>query len=103
LLLLQTKHPRRWGYGPFLKQRWLSNTVGLPTVVPISNWLNATPLIVDEMHAQRPVPDSDGITATDNRVRHKPSLGEQGVDGRTNPEALGSKLHPFQFSLGDVN
>ena len=28
------------GYGLFLKQRWLSNTVGLPTVVPIqTGWM----------------------------------------------------------------
>lgn len=144
------------GYGLFLKQRWLSNTVGLPTVVPISNWLDATPrvtkdvdlvlgldlikaashqksvvsaltqngfeasdrpnerrwkflkrlsgdqLIVVEMHAQQPDPDLDGITATGKRVKHKPSLGEQGVHGRTNPEAVGSELHPFQFPLDDV-
>lgn len=54
------------------------------------------------MHAQRPDPGVDGITATDKRVKHKPSLGEQGVHGRTNPEAVGSELHPFQFSLDDV-
>ena len=144
------------GYGLFLKQRWLSSSASLPTVVPIPNWLDATPrvtkdvdlvlgldlikdashqksvvsaltqngfeasdreseqrwkflkrlsgdqLIVVEMHAQRPDPDLDGITATDKRVKHKPSLGEQGVHGRTNPEAVGSELHPFQFSLDDV-
>lgn len=145
------------GYGLFLKQRWLSSSASLPTVVPIPNWLDTTPrvtkdvdlvlgldlikdashqksvvsaltqngfeasdreseqrwkflkrlsgdqLIVVEMHAQRPDPGVDGITATDKRVKHKPSLGEQGVHGRTNPEAVGSELHPFQFSLDDVN
>ena len=145
------------GYGLFLKQRWLSSSASLPTVVPIPKWLDTTPrvtkdvdlvlgldlikdashqksvvtvltqngfaasdrpneqrwkflkrlsgdqLIVVEMHAQRPAPDLDGITATDKRVKHKPSLGEQGVHGRTNPEAVGSELHPFQFSLDDVN
>ena len=144
------------GYGLFLKQRWLSSSASLPTVVPIPNWLDTTPrvtkdvdlvlgldlikdashqksvvsalkqngfeasdreseqrwkflkrlsgdqLIVVEMHAQRPDPGVDGITATDKRVKHKPSLGEQGVHGRTNPEAVGSELHPFQFSLDDV-
>ena len=144
------------GYGLFLKQRWLSSSASLPTVVPIPNWLDATPrvtkdvdlvlgldlikdanhqksvvsaltqngfeasdraherrwkflkrlpgdqLIVVEMHAQRPDPDLDGITATDKRVKHKLSLGEQGVHGRTNPEAVGSELHPFEFSLDDV-
>jgi hypothetical protein len=145
------------GYGLFLKQLWLSNSAVLPTVVPIPNWLDATPrvtkdvdlvlgldlikaashqksvvsalthngfeasdraheqrwkflkrlqgdqLIVVEMHAQRPDPDLDGITVTGKRVKHKPSLGEQGVHGRTNPEAVGSGLHPFQFSLDGVN
>ena len=145
------------GYGLFLKQRWLSSSADLLTVVPIPSWLDATPrvtkdvdlvlgldlirdeshqksvvsaltqngfqasdrpnelrwkflkrlsgdqLIVVEMHAQRPDPDLDGITATDKRVKHKPSLGEQGIHGRTNPEAVGSELHPFQFSLDDVN
>jgi hypothetical protein len=145
------------GYGLFLKQRWLSNSASLPTVVPISNWLDTSPrvtkdvdlvlgldlirdashqksvvsaltqngfeasvraheqrwkflkrlsgnqLIVVEMHAQRPVHDLDGITSTDKRVKHKPSLGEQGVHGRTNPEAVGSELHPFQFSLDDIH
>jgi hypothetical protein len=121
------------GYGLFLKQRWLSSSASLPTVVPIPNWLDTTPrvtkdvdlvlgldlikdanhqksvvsaltqngfeasdreseqrwkflkrlsrdqLIVVEMHAQRPDPGVDGITATDKRVKHKPSLGEQGV------------------------
>jgi len=145
------------GYGLFLKQRWISNSASLPTVVPIENWLDATPrvtkdvdlvlgldlikdashqksvvsalaqngfeasdraheqrwkflkrlpgdqLIVVEMHAQRPDPGLDGITATDKRVKHRPSLAEQGVHGRTNPEAVGSELHAFQFSLDDVN
>ncbi|MDM4015242.1 hypothetical protein [Roseiconus lacunae] len=144
------------GYGLFLKQRWLSSSASLPTVVPIQNWLDTTPrvtkdvdlvlgldlikdashqksvvsaltqngfeasdrqseqrwkflkrlsgnrLLIVEMHAQRPDPDLDGITATDKRVKHKPSLGGQGVHGRTNPEAVGSELHPFQFSLDDV-
>ena len=60
-------------------------------------------LIVVEMHAQRPDSNVAGITATEKRVKHKPSLGDDGVHGRTNPEAVGSELHPFQFSLDDVN
>ncbi|AMV30486.1 hypothetical protein VN12_00120 [Pirellula sp. SH-Sr6A] len=145
------------GYGLFLKQRSLSSSASLPTVVPIPNWLDTTPrvtkdvdlvlgldlikdashqksvvsalkqngfdasdreseqrwkflkrlaedqLIVVEMHAQRPDASVDGITATDKRDKHKPSLGEQGVHGRTNPEAIGSELHPFEFSLDGVN
>lgn len=145
------------GYGLFLKQRWLSSSASLPTVVPIPNWLDATPrvtkdvdlvlgldlikdashqksvvsaltqngfaasdreseqrwkflkrlpgdqLIVVEMHAQRPDSNVAGITATKKRIKNNKKLGEQGVHGRTNPEAVGSELHPFQFSIDDVN
>jgi len=145
------------GYGLFLKQRWLSSAASLRTVVPIQNWLDATPrvtkdvdlvlaldlikdaghqksvitalnqngfeasdraheqrwkfikrlqgnqLIVVEMHAPRPDPGVTGITATDKRVKHKPSLGEQGVHGRTNPQAVGSELHPFQFAIDGID
>ncbi|WP_372717073.1 hypothetical protein [Novipirellula sp.] len=58
--------------------------------------------IIVEMHAQRPDRGDAGITATDKRVKHKPSLGDQGVHGRTNPEAVGSELHPFQFAIDDT-
>lgn len=144
------------GYGLFLKQRWLSNSASLPTVVPIPNWLDATPrvtkdvdlvlgldlirsanhqksivaaltkngfaasdraheqrwkffkqlsgdqLIIIEMHAQHPGSELDGITVTDKRVKHKPSLGDQGIHGRTHPEAVGSELYPFQFELENL-
>ena len=65
--------------------------------------LQGNQLIVVEMHAQRPDPAEAGVTATDKRVKHKPSLGEQGVHGRTNPEAVGSELHPFQFAMDGID
>jgi len=37
------------GYGLFLKQRWLSNSAGLPTVVPIPNWLDTTPRVTKDV------------------------------------------------------
>jgi len=37
------------GYGLFLKQRWLSNSASLPTVVPIENWLDATPRVTKDV------------------------------------------------------
>lgn len=58
--------------------------------------------IVIEMHSRRPSPGEVGVVATDKRVKHKPSLGEHGVHGRTNPEAVGSELHPFSFELNGV-
>ncbi len=145
------------GYGLFLKQRWLSEGSQLRTVVPIQNWLDATPrvtkdvdlvlgldlirnsthqetivnalekngfevserppeqrwkffkrleghqMIIVEMHAQRPDPADADIRATAKRVKHKPSLGDQGVHGRTNPEAVGSELHPFQFPRDGID
>jgi hypothetical protein len=39
--------------------------------------LSGDQLIIVEMHAQRPDPDLDGITATDKRSKHKPSHGAQ--------------------------
>jgi hypothetical protein len=49
----QTDHPRRrivcCGYSVFLKQRWLSSSANLPTVVPISNWLDATPRVTKDV------------------------------------------------------
>lgn len=58
--------------------------------------------IVIEMHSRRPSRGEVGVVATDKRVKHKPSLGDQGVHGRTNPEAVGSELHPFSFELNGV-
>lgn len=58
--------------------------------------------IVIEMHSRRPSPGEVGVAATGRRVKHKPSLGDQGVHGRTNPEAVGSELHPFSFEMNCV-
>lgn len=60
--------------------------------------------VIVELHA--PMPDDD--TAAENlkanrfAVKHKPSLGEQGVHGRTNHEAIGSELYGFRFELEGV-
>jgi hypothetical protein len=59
-------------------------------------------MIVIEMHSQRPDPGEVGVIATAKRVKHKPSLGDQGVHGRTNPEAVGSELHPYRFEMNGV-
>jgi len=60
--------------------------------------------VIVELHA--PMPDDD--TAAENlkanrfAVKHKPSLGGQGVHGRTNHEAIGSELYCFRFELEGV-
>ena len=57
--------------------------------------------VIVELHA--PMPDGDAgdnnLTANRFAVKHKPSLGDEGVHGRTNREAVGSELHPFPFEL----
>ena len=58
--------------------------------------------LVIELHCYAP-PDAPGVQIKGNRVKHKPSLGEAGVHGRTNPEAIGSYLSPFVFEIQDLN
>lgn len=59
--------------------------------------------VIVELHAPKPSDDaSEGLRANRFAVKHKPSLGEQGVHGRTNQEAVGSELYPFRFELEGV-
>lgn len=57
--------------------------------------------VIVELHAPLPDGDNESENLQSNRfaVKHKPSLGEQGVHGRTNHEAIGSELHPFRFEM----
>jgi hypothetical protein len=57
-----------------------------------------------ELHAPLPGDDNESENLQSNRfaVKHKPSLGEQGVHGRTNQEAIGSELHPFRFEMEGI-
>ena len=45
---------------------------------------------------------ADAVKADRCRVKNKRSLGEEGVHGRTNQEAGGCELHPFEFELEGV-
>jgi hypothetical protein len=60
--------------------------------------------ILVDLHAELPDPENQNLE-TDKRVRvkHKPSLGDYGVQGRQNPEAAGSNLHPFHFTLEGIS
>jgi hypothetical protein len=60
--------------------------------------------VVVELHAPLPGDDNESENLQSNRfaVKHKPSLGEQGVHGRTNQEAIGSELHPFRFEMEGI-
>lgn len=60
-------------------------------------------VVLVELHAPRPENDHPGVTATDHRVKHKPSLGDAGIHGRTNPEAAGADLYPFRFEIDGIN
>ena len=139
------------GYGLFLKQKFLRANVGIPVVVPLDRWPNASPrvtndldlvigldLIADEktqhafkialdkhgfsvnernprwqfekrvsethrvvvdLHAPLPAKDQSNLQTHGRRVKRKPSLGEEGIHGHTNPEAVGCDLHPFRFEV----
>jgi hypothetical protein len=55
-----------------------------------------------EFHARRPTSTHPNLHDDDRRVKHQPSLGLEGVHGRTNPESIGCELHPFVFEIDDV-
>jgi len=46
-----------------------------------------------------PTPDKSvtGLTVEDIRIKHRPSLGKEGIHGRHNREAVDSDLFPFHF------
>lgn len=58
--------------------------------------------VIVELHAPKPEEDAKGFKANQFTIKHKPSLGDEGIHGRTNQEAIGSELHPFLFELESV-
>ncbi|RYD36440.1 MAG: hypothetical protein EOP86_05960 [Verrucomicrobiaceae bacterium] len=53
-----------------------------------------------ELHAPLPAgPQAAGLRFDRMRIKHRPSLGDQGIHARANPESLGCGLYPFQFSV----
>lgn len=55
-----------------------------------------------DFHAMLPEGDSR-LKADKLRVKHRRSLGEEGVHGRRNPEAVGSETHPFSFQYNGLD
>lgn len=53
--------------------------------------------IMVELHAPLPTIGIQGLVADRIRLKRKPSLGDAGIHGRTNPEAVGCDLHPLRF------
>ena len=58
--------------------------------------------LIIEFHCCPPLAEMEGVKIVGDRVKHKPSLGEEGVHGHTNPEAVGSDLHPFAFDMNGL-
>lgn len=58
--------------------------------------------LIVEFHSYPPSPGTPHIDVDAYRVKHKPSLGEAGIHGRRNPEAIGGNLYPYTFELDGV-
>jgi hypothetical protein len=58
--------------------------------------------VLVEFHAETPPKDMEGVDADRIRIKHRPSLGQDGVHARNNPEASGCHLHPYFLKLGGL-
>ena len=58
--------------------------------------------VIVEFHSCPPPPGTPNIDMDAYRVKHKPSLGEEGIHGRQNPEAIGGDLHPCLFDIDGI-
>ena len=58
--------------------------------------------VLVDLHAELPESENQNLALDKLRVKHRPSLGDQGVHGRQNPEAAGCSLHPFLFQIGEI-
>lgn len=59
--------------------------------------------ILVDLHSELPKEGQPNLDMDKLRVKHKPSLGEDGIHGRQNPEAFGSELHPYSFEIDGIN
>lgn len=64
--------------------------------------VSKTHRVVVDLHAPLPAKDQSNLQTHGRRVKHKPSLGEEGIHGRTNPEAVGADLQPFSFEANGM-
>ena len=58
--------------------------------------------VVLDFHTASPSGKRDDVRVQSRRVKPQPSLGQTGIHGRENPEAISSGLHPFLFTYGGV-
>jgi hypothetical protein len=54
------------------------------------------------LHADMPESGNQNLALDKLRVKHKPSLGDEGVHGRQNPQAAGCSLYPFLFQIDEI-
>lgn len=59
-------------------------------------------LVIAELHASTPSVEHTHLRADKIRVKRNPSMGEEGVHGRLNPEAVGATIQPFSFLHEDT-
>ncbi len=75
---------------------------GFSVVPENARWQFQRPIGNDEkicvdFHAPDPAGQREDLRWDDRRVKPRPSLGAEGIHGRTNPETAGCDLHPFSF------
>lgn len=58
--------------------------------------------VVLDFHTPSPAGKRDDLRVQSRRVKPQRSLGQTGIHGRENPEAISSELHPFPFTYGGV-
>ena len=64
--------------------------------------LSAGRAVILDFHAPSSGETRNDIRARSRRVKPQPSLGQMGIHGRENPEAIASELHPFSFTFNEV-
>lgn len=65
--------------------------------------LGAGRSIVVDIHAPHPTEADKGVKVEQGRVKRKPSLGEQALHGRADPESIGFDLQPFRFEMDGLS
>lgn len=58
--------------------------------------------VIVDLHASPPAKGRPNLSVDRIRIKHKPSLGENGIHARQNPEAFGADLHPFSFRIDQL-
>jgi hypothetical protein len=58
--------------------------------------------IIVDLHSALPASKNPNLQMDKLRVKHKPSLGADGIHGRQNREAIGSDQHPFGSAIEGI-